>query len=1579
MKTSLKSLLLGAIFTFFCLQAYAQNGSIGIGTLSPNPSAALDISSTNKGLLYPRMTGAERRAIASPATGLTVYQTGPDSVGMWHYNGSRWAQVGTQVAAANGLSATGGTVRLGGTVTENTSLSLGTNQLNINAIIPAAPLDIPIPHAGSQRIMTNTAQFNVRMRFSVSGNLTEIRLKTINTPSTMHVEVYDMANNLLGQSNVASQPSGTLDRIRTFATPVPLVAGVSYRFRVVFSSFGDLYAFSNPVTNTIVTQHDQSTDFNTLDGTLVIQTPATEPNLVFSVGSNVGIKAAAPTADLDVNGSVRVRSLTGSGTRMVTTDGNGNLTSAAIPSGADNMGNHTATTSLNLNNQALVNNGTGGIRINSSGQVGVGTASAGLSGARLAVAGGGNLTVNTSNDGTGATDWISANLGAANGPRVVAGLLFGRPTIGGHRNDLGDWNELLINPYGGSVGIGVANATSALDVGGAVRFRNLTGPGGRMVVASADGSLVTQAIPNTSVTGTNGVTASGATVSLGGSLSQSTNIVLGANSLTFTDAASNNTSFSIGQAWDGPFAQFNTGGLGIALDLGPAINIGYTHNSANGGNALNGISIQSTGTGSTGVLTVSVMQSSTVLTTATLTLGGGTDVRTTSFNPAITLVNGQTYTIRYSTAVGFLGIGTSNTFGAGVTRGLRNDGSPYSGSPFVPFSRLLLSTSIPNTPLSIAPSSVGIGTASPSAMLDVMGSTRLRTLTGTGTRMVTTDDAGNLGSATLPTDAQQLTKAGSTISLTNGGSVTDADNQNLTLAGQILSISGGNSVTLPASTDAQTLSTSGRIISISNGNSVAVPAQTISRAGNVLSLTDGGTVTLPDSQQLSISGQTLSISGGNSVTLPASTDAQTLSTSGRNISISNGNSVALPAQTLSKSGNTIALSDGGSVTDSDNQTLSLVGTRMSISGGNQVNLPVVGASSGVENIGSTVHLGGTLTRNTTISANINSFNITNQAATGTQDVNAFEGPAVDPIWLETSGNPRNIGQTLLIGINGNGSWSGSRIVSGIRIRSSSLSSPAFVSVNVLLNQSSIVSTSTVLGGDNDYRVITFPQPINVLPGNIYTISLFAGSTCAIPAFQLTSSVMTGPTKADGTWLGYQAVPDIVLITTTVGSTNHRLTINTTGVGINNGSPTAGLDAIGSVRLRALTGSGARMVTTDADGNLGASAMPTDAQTLSLAGSTLSISGGNSVTLPASTDAQILSISGNNLSISGGNSISLPTSIGLSTADVRVLAPAQIGTTAAAAFFGSWNNNGAGPYADKMLFRTYTDASGGSDNMMSLSKSGIGLRLWQQSFGSTNAFTDYRDAVLALPTGQVGIGTAAAAGRMLRVAGTGGTSTSSTIDSLGYTDWISMHAGGVRGNRVVMGTFNGRAAIGGHNRWLSTWSSLLLNPAGNVGIGMDAEPTERLEVQGNIKVNGTGTSNAWVTSSDVRFKHNITNITGGLGLVNRMQGHRYQYIPNQGRPTGQQIGFIAQELEQITPELVVTDTATGYKYVNYAQVTPVLVEAIKELKQKLDKANAEIDTLKAEASNAKDQQNKYKDLEKRLQAIEAVLGTTATTK
>ncbi len=78
-------LFLAVIIT---VPAFAQNNNVGIGTTTPAPSAALDVTSTTQGMLVPRLTTAQRTGIASPAQGLLVYDTNLGC--FYYYNSTAW-------------------------------------------------------------------------------------------------------------------------------------------------------------------------------------------------------------------------------------------------------------------------------------------------------------------------------------------------------------------------------------------------------------------------------------------------------------------------------------------------------------------------------------------------------------------------------------------------------------------------------------------------------------------------------------------------------------------------------------------------------------------------------------------------------------------------------------------------------------------------------------------------------------------------------------------------------------------------------------------------------------------------------------------------------------------------------------------------------------------------------------------------------------------------------------------------------------------------------------------------------------------------------------------------------------------------------------------------------------------------------------------------------------------------------------------------------------------------------------------------------------------------------------------------
>ena len=127
----------------------------------------------------------------------------------------------------------------------------------------------------------------------------------------------------------------------------------------------------------------------------------------------------------------------------------------------------------------------------------------------------------------------------------------------------------------------------------------------------------------------------------------------------------------------------------------------------------------------------------------------------------------------------------------------------------------------------------------------------------------------------------------------------------------------------------------------------------------------------------------------------------------------------------------------------------------------------------------------------------------------------------------------------------------------------------------------------------------------------------------------------------------------------------------------------------------------------------------------------------------------------------------------------------------------------------------------------------------------------------------------------------------------------------------------------------------------------------LRGDGNAILAGTLTQ-----SSDFRLKKNIQTISNASQKINQMRGVYFDW-KDENHNQNQQIGFIAQEVERVCPQLVETDV-NGYKSVAYANMTAVLVEALKEQNKRIDYLEKELAEIKSllknslniEAKNAK---------------------------
>ena len=94
------------------------------------------------------------------------------------------------------------------------------------------------------------------------------------------------------------------------------------------------------------------------------------------------------------------------------------------------------------------------------------------------------------------------------------------------------------------------------------------------------------------------------------------------------------------------------------------------------------------------------------------------------------------------------------------------------------------------------------------------------------------------------------------------------------------------------------------------------------------------------------------------------------------------------------------------------------------------------------------------------------------------------------------------------------------------------------------------------------------------------------------------------------------------------------------------------------------------------------------------------------------------------------------------------------------------------------------------------------------------------------------------------------------------------------------------------------------------------------------------SGAYVNSSDIRLKTNVATLTNALNKVESLRGVSFEWNNNSPLVKNElQLGLIAQEVQEVLPE-VVSPSVEGYLGVAYGSIVPVLVEAIKELSNKV---------------------------------------------
>ena len=98
------------------------------------------------------------------------------------------------------------------------------------------------------------------------------------------------------------------------------------------------------------------------------------------------------------------------------------------------------------------------------------------------------------------------------------------------------------------------------------------------------------------------------------------------------------------------------------------------------------------------------------------------------------------------------------------------------------------------------------------------------------------------------------------------------------------------------------------------------------------------------------------------------------------------------------------------------------------------------------------------------------------------------------------------------------------------------------------------------------------------------------------------------------------------------------------------------------------------------------------------------------------------------------------------------------------------------------------------------------------------------------------------------------------------------------------------------------------------------------------------------SSDKKYKENVIQIQNAIDKVIQLRGVEFDWIENPSGYTGHDIGVIAQEVQAVVPEIVRVG-AHDQLQVNYEKIVPLLIEAIREQNNKIEKLEHTVNELK----------------------------------
>ena len=193
-----------------------------------------------------------------------------------------------------------------------------------------------------------------------------------------------------------------------------------------------------------------------------------------------------------------------------------------------------------------------------------------------------------------------------------------------------------------------------------------------------------------------------------------------------------------------------------------------------------------------------------------------------------------------------------------------------------------------------------------------------------------------------------------------------------------------------------------------------------------------------------------------------------------------------------------------------------------------------------------------------------------------------------------------------------------------------------------------------------------------------------------------------------------------------------------------------------------------------------------------------------------------------------------------------------------------------------------------------------------------------------------------------------------------TNQMPLEMGAITGYNETNNTFGGGLTFWTHPPADDDMvERMRINHNGNVGIGTTS-PQHKLDVDGGFQVSGSAyfssdltcknkiNAKEFTTTSDRSLKKNIEPLQNSLEKVVNLQGVSYNLINDDNvndsdddNYENKKIGFIAQDVEKILPEVVYTNKIDDLKSISYQNIIPLLVESIKDLKNEIDMLKKQI--------------------------------------